>query len=363
MPWIVKLDKEEDFIGRWALEAVKERGDENKLVGFTIANGVVPTEGAAVVARRQAGRAGHLVALLAEAAAHDRDGVGAGRPGRGRRRDDVRRRRAADQRRGADGAVLRPRPGAAARMSCSSSSPRMRRRPSRARSVLRSPIEWIHRDAGAELGERAGWRWSPATARPRRARRLPATPWGSPISASSASSSSRDPRRRRRGRRRARRRRSAGPGRAALHDEVWWCPVTPEKVLAVTPPERTAGLREEIDRAGVRRRPLRLGDRADHDAGLQRRRRAARARDIRPGDGARPPPAEIRAGGLRARSRSRARPGWSCASATRLPAPVRRRLRRLRVDGVRRRRRAPRRTRGRHRRPGGVASGEGPPDA
>ena len=27
MPWIVKLDKEEDFIGRWALEAVKERGD------------------------------------------------------------------------------------------------------------------------------------------------------------------------------------------------------------------------------------------------------------------------------------------------------------------------------------------------
>ena len=39
MPWIVKLDKEEDFIGRWALEAVKERGDENMLVGFMIDNG------------------------------------------------------------------------------------------------------------------------------------------------------------------------------------------------------------------------------------------------------------------------------------------------------------------------------------
>jgi sarcosine oxidase subunit alpha len=50
MPWIVKLDKEEDFIGRWALESVSERGAENKLVGFTISNGAVPSEGAAVVA-------------------------------------------------------------------------------------------------------------------------------------------------------------------------------------------------------------------------------------------------------------------------------------------------------------------------
>ncbi len=49
MPWIVKFDKEEDFIGRWALEAVAERGDENKLVGFSVAGGAVPTEGAAVV--------------------------------------------------------------------------------------------------------------------------------------------------------------------------------------------------------------------------------------------------------------------------------------------------------------------------
>ncbi len=50
MPWIVKLDKEEDFIGRWALESVQERGEENMLVGFTVANGAVPAEGAAVVA-------------------------------------------------------------------------------------------------------------------------------------------------------------------------------------------------------------------------------------------------------------------------------------------------------------------------
>ena len=50
MPWIVKFDKEEDFIGRWALEAVSERGNENMLVGFTVPDGAVPAEGAAVLA-------------------------------------------------------------------------------------------------------------------------------------------------------------------------------------------------------------------------------------------------------------------------------------------------------------------------
>ena len=81
MPWIVKFDKEEDFIGRWALESVSERGERSKLVGFSIANGAVPTEGAAVVGRRPAGRAGDLLALLAEAEALDRDGLGAGGAG------------------------------------------------------------------------------------------------------------------------------------------------------------------------------------------------------------------------------------------------------------------------------------------
>jgi sarcosine oxidase subunit alpha len=50
MPWIVKLDKEEDFVGRWALEGVQERELETTLVGFTLADGDVPSEGAAVVA-------------------------------------------------------------------------------------------------------------------------------------------------------------------------------------------------------------------------------------------------------------------------------------------------------------------------
>jgi sarcosine oxidase subunit alpha len=49
MPWIVKLDKEQDFIGRWALERYAEQPLETALVGFTLANGHVPTEGAAVL--------------------------------------------------------------------------------------------------------------------------------------------------------------------------------------------------------------------------------------------------------------------------------------------------------------------------
>jgi sarcosine oxidase subunit alpha len=49
MPWIVKLDKEQNFIGRWALEHAAEHPAEYALVGFTMANGHVPTEGAVVL--------------------------------------------------------------------------------------------------------------------------------------------------------------------------------------------------------------------------------------------------------------------------------------------------------------------------
>jgi sarcosine oxidase subunit alpha len=49
MPWIVKLDKDEDFIGKWALEHAADHPAETALVGFTLADGDVPTEGAAVL--------------------------------------------------------------------------------------------------------------------------------------------------------------------------------------------------------------------------------------------------------------------------------------------------------------------------
>jgi sarcosine oxidase, subunit alpha len=49
MPWIVKLDKEQDFIGKWALQHYAEQTPVASLVGFTVADGDVPTEGAVVV--------------------------------------------------------------------------------------------------------------------------------------------------------------------------------------------------------------------------------------------------------------------------------------------------------------------------
>jgi sarcosine oxidase subunit alpha len=49
MPWIVKLDKEQEFIGRWALEQRRDQVPPVELVGFRCANGKVPTEGSVVL--------------------------------------------------------------------------------------------------------------------------------------------------------------------------------------------------------------------------------------------------------------------------------------------------------------------------
>jgi sarcosine oxidase subunit alpha len=49
MPWIVKLDKDEDFIGKWALEHYAEQQSPTSLVGFTMSGGHVPTEGSVVL--------------------------------------------------------------------------------------------------------------------------------------------------------------------------------------------------------------------------------------------------------------------------------------------------------------------------
>lgn len=54
MPWAVKLDKEESFIGKWALAHAAELPAETALVGFTVPDGRVPTEGAVVLDARGA---------------------------------------------------------------------------------------------------------------------------------------------------------------------------------------------------------------------------------------------------------------------------------------------------------------------
>jgi sarcosine oxidase, subunit alpha len=48
MPWIAKLDKD-DFVGKWSLEHVLERGFREQLVGFEMEDGVVPLEGGQIV--------------------------------------------------------------------------------------------------------------------------------------------------------------------------------------------------------------------------------------------------------------------------------------------------------------------------
>jgi sarcosine oxidase, subunit alpha len=48
MSWIAKLDKD-DFVGKWSLEHVQERGLHDMLVGFEMENGHVPPEGGQVV--------------------------------------------------------------------------------------------------------------------------------------------------------------------------------------------------------------------------------------------------------------------------------------------------------------------------
>jgi sarcosine oxidase subunit alpha len=59
MPWAVKLDKDQAFIGKWALEHVAELPAETALVGFTLPDGRVPTEGA-VVLDQAGGAAGQV---------------------------------------------------------------------------------------------------------------------------------------------------------------------------------------------------------------------------------------------------------------------------------------------------------------
>ena len=116
--------------------------------------------------------------------------------------------------------------------------------------ALRSPIEWALRDQGANLTDRAGWRL--------------VTDYGNPAAELAAC------------------RESVGvadlsylgklelqaepgivssivaeltgggavaPGKARLHEEVWWCPITIGRVLALSPPERTAEVRDLLEAA------------------------------------------------------------------------------------------------------------------
>lgn len=114
---------------------------------------------------------------------------------------------------------------------------------------MRSPIEWTHRDAGAEFGERAGWRFvsrygdaAEEASACRDAVGIADMSFLGKLELQAESAAVADIVATLAGGA------VLAPGRAVLHDDVWWCPVTPERVLAVTPPERTAEVREQLHR-------------------------------------------------------------------------------------------------------------------
>jgi sarcosine oxidase subunit alpha len=86
MDWIVKLDKQQDFIGRWALEHTAAQEPSVRLVGFTTPGGELPTEGAVVLgtdgapegqvtSARRSPRLGQVIGLATVPAALAGDGA------------------------------------------------------------------------------------------------------------------------------------------------------------------------------------------------------------------------------------------------------------------------------------------------
>ncbi len=117
----------------------------------------------------------------------------------------------------------------------------------------RSPIEWTHRDAGAQIGTRAGWRvvagYGDTSAEAAACRssvgiadlsflgKLELQGEPGPVAAIVAGLAPGA---------------ALAPGRATLSEGVWWCPISASRVLAVTPPEATAGVRDAAEAASAR---------------------------------------------------------------------------------------------------------------
>jgi glycine cleavage system aminomethyltransferase T len=124
--------------------------------------------------------------------------------------------------------------------------------PATAERAARSPIEWMHRDAGAELAQRAGWRVAAAFgARDAEADAVEGTVGiadlsclgkvelqGEPDAVAATVAKV-----------------GAGelePGTAALAgDGTWWCPLSASRVLAITAPERTAAVLDAAQAAAA----------------------------------------------------------------------------------------------------------------
>ncbi len=120
----------------------------------------------------------------------------------------------------------------------------------------RSPIEWVHRRAGARIATRAGWRTvagygtNGADAESDACRRTVGVAdlsflgklelQGDPDDVAAIVADLAGGAR-------------LAPGQAAQADGTWWCPITSDRVLAVTLPESTATVRDSLEAAADRR--------------------------------------------------------------------------------------------------------------
>ena len=107
--------------------------------------------------------------------------------------------------------------------------------------AARSPIEWVHRRAGARIETRAGWRavagYDANGAESGACQRSVGVAdlsflgklelQGNPADVAAIVAELAGGAR-------------LAPGQAAQADGTWWCPISPDRVLAVTPPSRPA---------------------------------------------------------------------------------------------------------------------------
>ena len=157
MPWLVKNDKEFEWIGKWATQHVADRGLQWMLVGFESPSGAMPVEGGQVVVDgRSSGRvtsvrrSAELGKVIGLAIVPNELAVDGGR-------FDVQVNGRPAPMTVHLGAVLRP--GGREGEIVTASLPLRRRggRPRRLHPVAKSAIERAQRDLGATFEERDGW--------------------------------------------------------------------------------------------------------------------------------------------------------------------------------------------------------------
>ena len=239
MPWIVKLDKEEDFVGRWALERARATRRRRRARRLHARRRRRPARGRRG-ARRGGAPAGRVTSSRYSRAARRGDrpwpGCRPRWPRDGARVDDLRRRGARHRRASPRARSTTPRGRCCARERSTSSPPRVRRR-----RALR-PVAAQPDGAPGAGGGRAlrGARRLAGRDELRRSRaRARALPRSAGYADRSDAGQARAPGRARGAARRWR----AARSRRARHvrtGDGWWCPLARDRALRLAEPAATA---------------------------------------------------------------------------------------------------------------------------